>query len=107
MGYPPGLVFEANTGAFGTIFWIILDLDFENVCSLFSGFWRRFWIDQGKRGGGLAALRRFGSGAPGLVPAHGVQSPIPSSAAALRNGVLDGAQAKLLSSTHPAIHLLT
>ena len=30
-----------------------------------------------KRGGGLAALGRFGSAAPGLVPAHGVQSPIP------------------------------
>ena len=29
-----------------------------------------------KRGGGIAALLRFGSAAPGLVPAHGVQSPI-------------------------------
>ena len=48
-----------------------------------------------KRGGGIAALLRFGSAAPGLVPAHGVQSPIPSSAAALRNGVLDGVQVQL------------
>ena len=30
-----------------------------------------------QRGGGHAALLRFGSAAPGLVPAHGVQSPIP------------------------------
>ena len=30
-----------------------------------------------KRGGGYAALLRVGSAAPGLVPAHGVQSPIP------------------------------
>ena len=29
-----------------------------------------------KRGGGYAILLRFGSAAPGLVPAHGVQSPI-------------------------------
>ena len=49
-----------------------------------------------KRGGGYAALLRFGSAAPGLVPAHGVQSPIPQSAAALRNGVLDGVQSNFV-----------
>ena len=31
----------------------------------------------GPRGGGYAALLRVGSAAPGLRPAHGVQSPIP------------------------------
>ena len=30
-----------------------------------------------KRGGGYAALLRIGSAAPGLVPAHGMQNPIP------------------------------
>ena len=30
-----------------------------------------------QRGGGVAALLRCGSAAPGLMPAHGVQSPIP------------------------------
>ena len=34
-------------------------------------------IRRGQRGGGIAALLRVGSAAPGLVPAHGVQSPIP------------------------------
>ena len=51
-------------------------------------------------------LRRFGSAAPGLWPAHGVQSPIPSSAAALRDGVLDDG-CKLLASIHTSIHLRT
>ena len=44
-------------GAFGTILASFWD-------HFWTSIWRRCWIDQGKRGGGLAALRRFGS-APG------------------------------------------
>ena len=58
-GTPPGLVFGANMGAFGTILVKIFDhfwtSNWDLFGSLFSRFYRRFWIDQGKRGGGLAA----------------------------------------------------
>ena len=71
-GTPRGLVFLEPTwvhlGPFWRRFWgtfaprvcTIFTSMLYHLCSLFSIFWRRFWMDQGKRGGGLAALRRFG-----------------------------------------------
>ena len=61
--------------------WIDFGVDFEYLCNdLFTAIFLQFSIDFGadlqvKRGGGYAALLR--SAAPGLVPAHGVQSPSP------------------------------
>ena len=61
----------------GLGFWNIFGSILLLTCS-YVGAFGSTWLPNFhlKRGGGLAALRRFGSAAPGLVPAHGVQSPI-------------------------------
>ena len=60
---------------FGSILLLILGILEGLIHSDFSSTLDNFDVDF-KRGGGYAALLRVGSAAPGLVPAHGVQSPI-------------------------------
>ena len=61
---PPRSPASFDFGPSGPRFWTLQTSIFDHLFS--------FW-----RGGGDAALLRVGSAAPGLVPAHGVQSPLP------------------------------